>query len=79
MFVCFVAEPMHIFKEAKRHPPYDHWEPIYIGTNDVPIYDERLTWEGKYDKMTQVKMVLGQFGIMRLKITINSVNEKLPS
>ena len=29
------------------------WEPIFIGTNEDPPYDERLTWEGKGDKMTQ--------------------------
>lgn len=32
---------------------FDHWEPLYIGTNDEPLYDERLSWEGKSDKMTQ--------------------------
>lgn len=31
-----------------------HWEPIYIGTHADPHYDERLSWEGKSDKMTQV-------------------------
>ena len=30
------------------------WEPIYIGTQDEPPYDERLTWDGRGDKMTQV-------------------------
>ena len=43
-----------MFHVAKRTPPYSHWEPIYIGTNDDPYYDERLTWEGRSDKMTQV-------------------------
>jgi len=31
-----------------------HWEPIYIGTHADPHYDERLSWEGKSDKMPQV-------------------------
>jgi hypothetical protein len=31
------------------------WEPIFIGTNLDPFYDERLTWEGRRDKMTQVR------------------------
>ena len=39
---------------GKRHPPFHHWEPIYIGTNEEPTYDERLTWEGRSDKMVQV-------------------------
>ena len=39
---------------GKRHPPFHHWEPIYIGTNEDPLYDERLSWEGRADKMTQV-------------------------
>ncbi|CAH0553654.1 unnamed protein product [Brassicogethes aeneus] len=44
---------MEVFHVAKRQGPYKSWEPIYIGTNDEPLYDERLSWEGKRDKMTQ--------------------------
>ena len=44
---------MRVFRVAKRYWPYDHWEPIFIGTNAEPFYDERLTWEGRGDKMTQ--------------------------
>ena len=39
---------------GKREKPYHRWEPIYIGTNEEPTYDERLTWEGRSDKMVQV-------------------------
>ncbi|XP_076046664.1 beta-1,4-glucuronyltransferase 1-like [Oratosquilla oratoria] len=39
---------------AKRHPPFHRWEPIYVGTNRDPLYEERLTWEGRSDKMTQM-------------------------
>ena len=45
---------MHVFHIGKRNPPYQHWEPIYIGTHEDPLYDERLSWEGRSDKMTQV-------------------------
>jgi hypothetical protein len=31
---------------VKREEPFHRWEPIYIGTNDEPWYDERLSWEG---------------------------------
>ncbi|XP_008215172.1 beta-1,4-glucuronyltransferase 1 isoform X2 [Nasonia vitripennis] len=44
---------LHIFHTGKRTGSFIHWEPIYIGTNDDPLYDERLSWEGKSDKMTQ--------------------------
>lgn len=44
---------MKVVSMNKRQGQYDHWEPIYIGTNDEPFYDERLSWEGKSDKMTQ--------------------------
>ncbi|CAL4179748.1 unnamed protein product, partial [Meganyctiphanes norvegica] len=37
---------------GKRHSPYQLWEPIYVGTHKEPLYDERLSWEGKKDKMT---------------------------
>ncbi|KAF0309660.1 Beta-1,4-glucuronyltransferase 1 [Amphibalanus amphitrite] len=39
---------------VKREVPYHRWEPIYIGTQAEPLYDERLSWEGKQDKMTQM-------------------------
>ncbi|KAK7072344.1 hypothetical protein SK128_025860 [Halocaridina rubra] len=45
---------MSVFHVGKRKPPYQKWEPIYIGTNREPLYDERLSWEGKSDKMTQM-------------------------
>ena len=44
---------MDIFHVGKRVYPHHHWEPIYIGTNEEPWYDERLTWEGRADKMAQ--------------------------
>ncbi|XP_076363357.1 beta-1,4-glucuronyltransferase 1-like [Tachypleus tridentatus] len=27
------------------------WEPFFIGTNNEPLFDERLTWNGKQNKM----------------------------
>ncbi|XP_063587925.1 beta-1,4-glucuronyltransferase 1-like isoform X1 [Penaeus indicus] len=45
---------MSVFHVGKRQPPYHKWEPIYVGTNKEPLYDERLSWEGKSDKMTQM-------------------------
>jgi len=44
---------MSVMHVGKRVRPFHHWEPIYIGTNSEPVYDERLSWEGRYDKMTQ--------------------------
>jgi len=48
-----ISDELHVFHVGKRNPPYQHWEPIYIGTHDDPLYDERLSWEGRSDKMTQ--------------------------
>ncbi|XP_076311898.1 beta-1,4-glucuronyltransferase 1-like [Tachypleus tridentatus] len=45
---------LNIFTTTKRQHPLTSWEPIYIGTNKEPFYDERLTWEGKQDKMSQM-------------------------
>ncbi|XP_054269524.1 beta-1,4-glucuronyltransferase 1-like isoform X2 [Macrosteles quadrilineatus] len=39
---------------VKREFPYHRWEPIYIGTNEEPLYSELLSWEGKQDKMIQM-------------------------
>lgn len=44
---------MSVFHVGKRVGKQYHWEPIYIGTHADPHYDERLSWEGKSDKMTQ--------------------------
>lgn len=49
-------EGLKVFHIGKRHKPYHHWEPIYIGTKFDPMYDERLSWEGRSDKMTQVSI-----------------------
>ncbi|XP_012253233.1 beta-1,4-glucuronyltransferase 1 [Athalia rosae] len=47
------TEGLHVFHVGKRTGAFVHWEPIFIGTNNDPLYDERLSWEGKSDKMTQ--------------------------
>ena len=52
--IVIISDEMKINFVGKRHPPFHHWEPIYIGTNEDPLYDERLSWEGRADKMTQV-------------------------
>lgn len=44
---------MNIFHVAKRVRPHQKWEPFYIGTNDEPLWDERLSWEGNFNKMEQ--------------------------
>jgi hypothetical protein len=48
------TENLRVFHVGKRNGKFIHWEPIFIGTHADPLYDERLSWEGKSDKMTQV-------------------------
>lgn len=47
------SDGLHVFHIGKRTGYFVHWEPIFIGTHADPLYDERLSWEGKSDKMTQ--------------------------
>lgn len=47
------TDDLGVFHIGKRVGYFVHWEPIYIGTHADPHYDERLSWEGKSDKMTQ--------------------------
>ncbi|KAF5278900.1 hypothetical protein FQA39_LY18326 [Lamprigera yunnana] len=47
------SDSLKIFNIGKRTGKYYHWEPIYIGTNAEPEYDERLSWEGMKDKVVQ--------------------------
>jgi len=48
-----VKPGLNVLHIGKRIKPFQHWEPIYIGTNQEPSYDERLSWEGRSDKMAQ--------------------------
>ena len=48
-----VKPGLDIFHVSKRVYPHHHWEPFFIGTNEEPWYDERLSWEGRADKMEQ--------------------------
>ena len=49
---------MSVVHVGKRQAEYNKWEPIYVGTHREPLYDERLSWEGKSDKMTQVRLTM---------------------
>lgn len=49
-------DSLNIFNVTKRISRT--WEPLYIGTNAEPLYEERLSWDGKKDKMSQVKILL---------------------
>ncbi|XP_053692553.1 beta-1,4-glucuronyltransferase 1-like [Sabethes cyaneus] len=46
-------DTMGIVASASRTGPFALWEPIFVGTKREPLYDERLSWEGKFDKMSQ--------------------------
>ena len=48
-----VKPGMGVTAVGRRTKPFHHWEPIHIGTNQEPLFDERLTWEGRSDKMVQ--------------------------
>lgn len=39
---------------TKREYPHHRWEPVFIGTQEDPLYTEELSWEGRQDKMTQM-------------------------
>lgn len=58
---------LSVFRATKRTRNRSSWEPLYIGTNSEPLYDERLTWEGKRDKMSQMyEMCLMDYDILVL-------------
>lgn len=46
-----IKNELHIFHTIKKQ---GMWEPFYIGTNSEPYFDERLSWEGRFNKLTQV-------------------------
>ncbi|XP_018321843.1 beta-1,4-glucuronyltransferase 1-like [Agrilus planipennis] len=47
------SSDLNVFTIAKRNKKYRFWEPFFVGTNKDPLFDERLTWEGQSNKMTQ--------------------------
>ncbi|XP_022257556.1 beta-1,4-glucuronyltransferase 1-like [Limulus polyphemus] len=44
---------LNIFLSTKRRRigKYSGWEPFFIGTNKDPLFEERMSWNGKYNKM----------------------------
>ncbi|XP_054166208.1 beta-1,4-glucuronyltransferase 1-like [Oppia nitens] len=47
-------DSLGIFLITQRTRMMTYWEPLYIGTNNEPWYDERINWDGKLDKMTHM-------------------------
>ncbi|XP_017047263.1 beta-1,4-glucuronyltransferase 1 [Drosophila ficusphila] len=47
------SDHLGVFNVGHRSELDNMWEPIFIGTVEDPPYDERLSWEGQRDKMTQ--------------------------
>ncbi|KAF2898982.1 hypothetical protein ILUMI_07193, partial [Ignelater luminosus] len=47
------SNDLDVFVTVKRHMKQVKWEAFYIGTNKDPLFDERLSWEGQSNKMTQ--------------------------
>ena len=43
-----------IFELTRRNKSREFWEPIFIGTKEDPEYDDRLSWDGRRDKMGQM-------------------------
>ncbi|XP_074110640.1 beta-1,4-glucuronyltransferase 1 [Cotesia typhae] len=39
---------------TRREYPHHRWEPVFIGTQDDPLYNENMTWEGRQEKMSQM-------------------------
>lgn len=58
---------LKIFAITQRDRTRSFWEPIFIGTNEDPLYDDRLSWDGRRDKMGQMyKMCLEDYRLLIL-------------
>ena len=44
---------MKVIATTKRQKSFYHWEPFYVGTNNDPLFDDRITYERSSDKMSQ--------------------------
>ncbi|XP_043272181.1 beta-1,4-glucuronyltransferase 1-like isoform X2 [Venturia canescens] len=47
------SEYLEVSSLGNRTGRFKHWEPVYIGTADDPVYDERVTWDGQSDRRVQ--------------------------
>ncbi|KAF7285370.1 hypothetical protein GWI33_010770 [Rhynchophorus ferrugineus] len=47
------TKKLEIFSVGKRQGQYMVWEPFFVCTQNEPLWDERLTWEGQRNKMIQ--------------------------
>ncbi|XP_066251108.1 beta-1,4-glucuronyltransferase 1-like isoform X2 [Euwallacea similis] len=47
------TEGLNVFSAGKRTDKYVVWEPFFVCTQQTPLWDERLTWEGQSNKMVQ--------------------------
>ncbi|XP_073821403.1 beta-1,4-glucuronyltransferase 1-like [Musca autumnalis] len=45
-----ISEKMEVVAVVKRFTSLPFWEPFFVSDNRIPDYDERLMWQGKYDK-----------------------------
>ncbi|KAL1505296.1 hypothetical protein ABEB36_004891 [Hypothenemus hampei] len=47
------TEGLNVFSVGKRSGRYMVWEPFFVCTQNEPLWDERMTWEGQSNKMVQ--------------------------
>ncbi|KAL1506705.1 hypothetical protein ABEB36_006018 [Hypothenemus hampei] len=45
------SDEIRPFIKVKRQGAFFRWDPVFIGTNADPLYSEKLSWEGLYDKI----------------------------
>ena len=58
---------MKVTEVVKRSYELKFWEPIYISDHSVTPFNEKLTWEGRRDKMVQgFEMCLADYNFMIL-------------
>lgn len=47
------TEDLDVFTIGKRVGKHRVWEAFYVGTKEDPLFDERYSWEGQGNKMSQ--------------------------
>ena len=49
----YISDTMRVFRTVKRLNHFRSMEPMFFATRKEPLFDERLSIEGKSDKMSQ--------------------------
>lgn len=53
-FAANDSDKLIVISMTRREREFVTWEPVFVSDNNEPLFDERVTWEGEFNKRLQV-------------------------